>query len=91
MDTCVKLTIRGRVQGVGFRWFTQREADRLGVKGYVRNQPNGDVEIEVEGDERVIHEFVERVQKGPPFSRVTEVICERKEYLGKYSSFDVTF
>ncbi len=79
------------MQGVGFRWFAQREAERLGITGYVKNLPNGDVEIEAEGEGEAVREFVQRVQKGPPFSRVTEVIREPKEFRGQYNSFEVRF
>ena len=91
MDVCVKINVAGRVQGVGFRWFAQREAERLGVNGYVKNLLNGDVEIEAEGEEGMINEFIKLMAKGPPFARVTEVLTEWKEYRHKYSSFDVAF
>jgi len=91
MNVCVKLTVKGRVQGVGFRWFVQREAGRFGVNGYVKNLPNGDVEIEAEGEEKIVKEFIEQVQKGPPFSRVTDTLTEWKKYRQKHGSFEVTF
>jgi len=91
MEACVKLTIKGRVQGVGFRWFVQREAGRLGVNGYVKNLSSGDVETEAEGERERLEEFVRHVEKGPPFSRVQEVITEWKESHKKYNSFQVEF
>lgn len=67
------LRITGRVQGVGFRWFTRRSADDLGVRGSVRNRPDGSVEIHAEGTESSLERFEERVRRGPPGARVDEV------------------
>lgn len=91
MDVCVKLTIKGRVQGVGFRWFAQKEARRLGVNGYVKNLLGGDVEIEAEGEQKSIDEFIHQMRKGPAFSHVTDVLTEWREYRNKYDTFQVAF
>ncbi|CUT02300.1 Acylphosphatase, partial [Candidatus Kryptonium thompsonii] len=47
---CAHIIVKGLVQGVGFRWFVQKHANHLGLKGWTRNLSNGDVEIEVEGE-----------------------------------------
>jgi acylphosphatase len=91
MNVCVKLTIQGRVQGVGFRWFTQREAERMKLQGYVKNLANGDVEVEAEGPKEHLEEFIKKLKKGPPFSRVTEALTEWKEFQNQYHSFQVQF
>ncbi|GBD33363.1 MAG: hypothetical protein KatS3mg081_0449 [Gemmatimonadales bacterium] len=65
--------IYGLVQGVGFRWFVKRRADRLGLKGWVRNLPGGQVEVVAEGPEETLRELEEILKKGPPAARVDRV------------------
>lgn len=65
--------VAGQVQGVGFRWFVREEARRLGVAGWVRNLPSGEVELLAEGDEALLSELAKRVGKGPPGARVEVV------------------
>ncbi|HET6228316.1 MAG TPA: acylphosphatase [Bacteroidia bacterium] len=69
----IKITVSGKVQGVFFRAHTQEEAQRLKLKGFVRNEPNGDVYIEAEGDELVLNQLVKWCQTGPPKASVTDV------------------
>jgi acylphosphatase len=66
--------VRGRVQGVGFRWFVHREASELALRGWVRNTEDGDVEIVVAGDEDGLAELRASLRKGPRGSRVDKVI-----------------
>ena len=66
----------GRVQGVFFRAWTQGEARKLGVTGWVRNCADGSVEAHVEGEAAAVDEMVERLQHGPPDSRVDELRVE---------------
>ena len=66
----LRLIVSGRVQGVGFRWAAQKAARQLGVYGYVRNLPNGDVEIVAEGDDTAVDRMTTWVRKGPTWSRV---------------------
>lgn len=61
---------RGRVQGVGFRYFALKLAETLGVTGFVRNLPDGGVEIVAEAREAVLVQFEEELRKGPSFGRV---------------------
>ncbi|HYN23056.1 MAG TPA: acylphosphatase, partial [Thermoanaerobaculia bacterium] len=69
----VRWKLRGRVQGVGFRWFTRKEARELGVSGRVRNLPDGCVEIEAVALPEVLEHFKERVREGPPGARVANL------------------
>jgi len=66
--------VRGRVQGVGFRWFVHREASELELKGWVRNTEDGDVELVVAGDEPALIELRQSLHRGPRGSRVDKVI-----------------
>ena len=69
----IHLRITGRVQGVGFRWFVVSEARRLGVAGWVRNNPDGSVELEAEGSASELASLRARAVKGPPAARVESV------------------
>jgi len=67
----VRLT--GRVQGVFYRSWLQQQAQELGVKGWVRNCPDGRVEAHVEGDEAAVRELLERMRDGPPAAKVEDL------------------
>ncbi|MFH0920286.1 MAG: acylphosphatase [Fibrobacterota bacterium] len=66
-------TVEGRVQGVGYRYFAQETAVRLGLFGWVRNLPEGSVEYYVQGPEPAVAEFIRKLEEGPPLSRVERV------------------
>ncbi len=72
----VRAVIRGRVQGVSFRWYTREEAARLGVAGWVRNLPDGSVELWAEGERQAVEALLVWCRKGPPAARVTGVDTE---------------
>lgn len=66
--------IQGRVQGVGFRWFVQREASELELRGWVRNTEDGDVEVVAAGEAEDLQELRASLRRGPRGSRVDRVI-----------------
>ena len=68
-----KINIHGRVQGVGFRWSTAREARNRGITGYVKNLSDGSVYIEAEGSGEQLNAFVEWCKEGPGFGFVESV------------------
>ena len=82
--------IRGMVQGVGFRYSTVREAQRLKVNGWVRNAVNGDVEIWAEGSSEKLELFLAWLWRGPAYSRVDSVEKEEKPPRG-YPDFGVEY
>ena len=82
--------IGGRVQGVGFRYFTQDVAMQEGVTGYVRNLPDGRVEALVEGDEEAVTRMERKIRVGPGGARVEHVDVHTEEPSGAYTSFKVT-
>jgi acylphosphatase len=65
--------IGGRVQGVGFRYFTEASAGREGLDGWVRNLPDGRVEVAAEGDAESVERFERAIRHGPPGARVERV------------------
>ena len=69
----VILQVTGRVQGVGFRYYTQRKANELQIKGFVRNRPDGSVYIEAEGETELLEQFIIWCENGPPWARVSSV------------------
>lgn len=73
MDRSVKhlnIKIYGEVQGVSFRYFVKHLAEQLGVTGFVRNETDGSVYIETEGEDKSLKEFVSQCKKGPTSSKV---------------------
>jgi acylphosphatase len=68
-----RYVVRGRVQGVGFRFFVEREAHTLGVAGWVRNNPDGSVEVMAMGTEEQLSALRAKLQKGPRAARVDQV------------------
>jgi acylphosphatase len=76
MRVARRYVISGRVQGVGFRFFTENAASREGVHGWVRNLPNGDVEAVAEGEAEAIERFERSIRQGPRGARVDRVEVE---------------
>ena len=72
----VRLTIHGRVQGVGFRAFVEYEAVHRGLEGWVRNRRDGSVETLIAGNERVVDEMIEVCRRGPTVARVERMDIE---------------
>lgn len=69
----VRLLVSGRVQGVGFRWFVREAARQHRLAGWVRNRPDGGVELEAAGDDAAFRQFIEEIREGPPGARVDEI------------------
>jgi acylphosphatase len=67
------LAVFGRVQGVGFRWFTERSATRLGLAGWVRNRADGSVELEAAGNPDAMAALQQALRAGPPGARVDRI------------------
>ena len=83
--------ISGRVQGVCFRMYTQEQARRLGVVGWVRNLPDGDVEVLAEAEEDSLTAFLEWCRQGPSYAHVTRVQEQFSEPTGEFSEFRITY
>jgi acylphosphatase len=76
------ITVKGRVQGVGFRFNARRQALTLGLDGFAKNMPDGNVYVEAEGNEAELDEFVEWCRKGPSGSRIIDVIVSKSNLEG---------
>ena len=85
----VHLTVSGRVQGVGFRWFVVQEAEVAGVTGWVRNLQDGRVEVWIEGERQAVETLAQAVAHGPRHARVTEVERRQERPTGRYRAFGV--
>jgi acylphosphatase len=73
MTRAVRVKVLGRVQGVSFRWYAAEEAERLGVTGWVRNEPDGSVAGQFEGDDEAVEALVAWCRHGPSYAAVRDV------------------
>ncbi len=87
----VHLIIRGIVQGVFFRASTREMAVRLGLKGWVRNLPDGNVEAVFEGPADKLQQAVQWCRKGPPGARVTNVEEKWSAWTGEFDGFEIRY
>lgn len=87
----LQATVRGRVHGVFFRAFVETRAEELKLTGYVRNRPDGTVEVRAEGERPKLEKLVEYLKAGPPASRVEEVVVAWAEYTGEFPRFNVRY
>lgn len=83
--------VRGRVQGVGFRYFVIRAARGLGIVGTVRNMPDGSVEAIAEGEPEAIKRFRCDLKRGPSYSLVAAVEESERQPTARYKDFEVVF
>lgn len=84
-----KLIISGRVQGVYYRASAQAQANELGLHGYTRNLPNGNVEIVAEGDENQLGKLEAWCREGPPAASVSSVDVEKQAPTGEFTRFKI--
>jgi acylphosphatase len=81
--------ITGRVQGVGFRHFTRKNADKIGITGWVKNLPDGRVEALFQGPEQKVNELIDRCKEGPISAYVKEIDVNKAEDTKDHDSFEV--
>ena len=87
----VHLIVEGRVQGVGFRYFSQRAGLANNITGYVRNLPDGNVEIEAVGENQKIIKFINSIRNDHPYARVLNIQQNEIPVTEKYKSFQITY
>ena len=83
--------VSGRVQGVCFRGDTQQIARELGLTGFVKNLPDGKVEIITEGEKEKVKQIVDWVRQGPPAAQVNNIDIEWEGYKGEFKDFQVVY
>ncbi len=88
MEKLVKISIRGKVHGVGFRFSCMEAAYRYGVYGFVRNKSDGTIYIEAEGPEENLDKFITWCRRGPLWAKVIDIHLEDGD-LKNYKSFDI--
>ena len=84
----LQIKVLGRVQGVGFRYYTNKRANESSIKGFVKNMTDGSVYIEAEGEDSVIKTFVSWCERGPAWSRVSELKISELPFVG-YDKFEI--
>ena len=89
MDCAAKISVTGRVQGVGFRYFVSRNANNLQLNGMVRNRHDGSVEVEVEGEKGAILALIRELNSGPRFADVVRVDVNWSDYKHQYTAFHI--
>jgi len=87
----VRVLVEGRVQGVAYRFFAEKHAARLGIAGWVRNLPDGRVEVVAEGTSDRIETFLERLKEGPSLARVDGFAVRREAATGEFRDFRIAF
>lgn len=86
------LIVSGRVQGVGFRFSAQQKAKELGVKGWVKNLPDGTVELEIEGNSKTVENYIEILKSGfHPFIRVDHIEATPQQERKHYTDFSIRY
>lgn len=85
----IRLIIKGKVQGVFYRASTKDTANKLGIKGWVRNLPDGNVEIMATAEQQILYNFIMWCHQGPPKAIVDEVISEETEFRD-FARFSIT-
>ena len=84
-----RFLVRGRVQGVGFRWFVEREAFLLQISGWVRNNPDGTVEVLAQGTREQLAGLHSRLREGPRAARIDEVEVSEAQPVAGLTSFQI--
>jgi acylphosphatase len=84
----IQAIVHGRVQGVGFRFATFQEAQKLGVKGWVRNLPDGTVETVAEGERPTLEQFITYLHQGPWGAKVTKVDVDWLPATDEFTTFE---
>lgn len=82
-----EITVSGRVQGVGYRFFTERAALGHGINGWSMNLPDGSVMLDIEGEKKDVDLFLDELKKGPDMARVADVSVIWKPFLDRFKNF----
>lgn len=91
MRKFLELTVEGRVQGVGFRYFAYNRALKHDIKGYVRNSYDGNVEIVCSGEDKNLDLFINEIKKGPSFSFVSNLKISEISLKDDFDDFEIRY
>ena len=87
----LKFIVKGRVQGVGFRWFVLNEARQLNITGTVKNLPDGSVEVLAQSTPEMLYKLKDLLKSGPSFARVDKIIETEDVLNNQLKEFKVTY
>ena len=87
----IEIIIIGQVQGVLFRFYAKEQAERLGVNGWAKNEPDGSVKIVAEGDEKRLQEFAAWCYNGPVNAKVAKTKVEWQKATGQFKEFSIRY
>lgn len=82
--------VRGTVQGIGYRYFALKHARDLRLTGWVRNLPTGEVELEIEGEDQVIENYMKILRAKHPWANISDVEMNWLDYTGEFQNFEIT-
>lgn len=88
MKKSIIIKVSGKVQNVGFRFYTKKTAQNYDINGYVKNLPDGSVYIEAEAEDYIIDQFVEWCRKGPSWARVEKIHIQENDIMN-YQDFRI--
>ncbi len=91
MEVRAEIVVKGLVQGVGFRYFVVREAEKLGVKGFVKNLYSGEVLIVAEAEKSLLEDFLNKVKVGPIHASVKSFKIDWLEPKNEFETFEIKF
>lgn len=91
MKKRVILNIFGRVQNIGFRYYTAQKANKLKIAGWVKNESDGSVKILAEGEEESLKKLLLWCSKGPRFAQIDKIDVKWQDYKGKSTSFKIIY
>ena len=85
----IQLIITGKVQGVGYRFSAKQQAEQLGITGWVKNRPNGHVEIMAEGYQQQLNQLLTWAQNGPQFANVDDIVINNLTAHNEFDQFTI--
>ncbi|MFH1378748.1 MAG: acylphosphatase [bacterium] len=85
------IVFRGNVQGVGFRFFAQKEAQKLNLFGWIRNRPDGTVDMEIDGTETLLMNYINELKTKHPWANVSSADIKEKSISNPYNEFQIRF
>nr|WP_295972170.1 acylphosphatase [uncultured Bacillus sp.] len=87
----LRIIVSGKVQGVGYRYFSQMKAAQYGIKGWAKNHTDGSVEIIAAGSNEQLEPFIEDLRKGNPFSKINYMEITEMDHADHFPSFTIKY